>query len=730
MSITNKLNQIKNAIYGKEVRGAIHDAIKQVYDDASVNHDNANMEVKMARGTHNTLNDRLDNVDEIQTQTNAHLSQTKQELDGKINSNGVGEVTWANLAQDARENISGNKVAVVGENSVGTVNVIDASITSAKRTNIGEWGFIQGKYGKCELDLENRRLILPPGSINRYVTFRNENFEIPSGITYVDVSFGEAHEESAGFIFFDTKTKTFKTGGINVANEFCVFIGFAWWGAKQLVPHTLDEYYQPEPIYSINGLEEDNFFGQQAQLQFSEIMTIDFNHRKLIMPSTGFYVAYKNVNKFISNITEVDLSCGKESEAIGCFVFFDPKSESFVTTEYLERVKKRCLYIGFIWWGEKRVIPYSNGQLYQPEPIYMLNSTVKSSITQTHVNGRYGILNSASPIVIDLCNKKIKFSNPVSFSEVYDGFNSYSISQKQKDNGIDIDFKENDNTDADAGYIYFNTDTGELEYKTKYQSIDQCALLNHIFLGVIFSNGQNTMLNFSNYRVENHVNVLEHSKWKGKVVNILGDSITEGKGTTIKYADSLAASLGCTVRNYGISGSTISSGSGSNTGSNPMDTRFADMDDNADGIIVFGGTNDFGWRHTPLGNINDNDKTTFYGSLKTLIEGLINKYPLVPIMFITPLHRADGDGDGENTPNIHGKKLVDYVNAIKEVCELYSIKVCDLWSKSGIQPNLPIHKDLYTSKTTGYPEGDGLHPNEIGNKKITPIIVNDFNDLL
>lgn len=75
MSITNKLNQIKNAIYGKEVRGAIHDAIKECYDDASVNHDNANMEVKMARGTHNTLNDRLDNVDEIQAQTNAQLSQ-------------------------------------------------------------------------------------------------------------------------------------------------------------------------------------------------------------------------------------------------------------------------------------------------------------------------------------------------------------------------------------------------------------------------------------------------------------------------------------------------------------------------------------------------------------------------------------------------------------------------------------------------------------------------------
>lgn len=80
-NITNYLNKIKTAVYGKDVRGAIHDAIKQVYDDASVNHDNANMEVKMARGTHNTLNDRLDNVDEIQAQTNAQLSDVKEQSD-------------------------------------------------------------------------------------------------------------------------------------------------------------------------------------------------------------------------------------------------------------------------------------------------------------------------------------------------------------------------------------------------------------------------------------------------------------------------------------------------------------------------------------------------------------------------------------------------------------------------------------------------------------------------
>ena len=121
MSITNKLNQIKNAIYGKEVRSAIHDAIKECYDDASVNHDNANMEVKMARGTHNTLNDRLDNVDEIQAQTNAQLSEIQldvsdnytyltQQLNAKANESEVykkSEKTFRRF--DRRSNYSHGK---------------------------------------------------------------------------------------------------------------------------------------------------------------------------------------------------------------------------------------------------------------------------------------------------------------------------------------------------------------------------------------------------------------------------------------------------------------------------------------------------------------------------------------------------------------------------------------------------------------------------------------------
>lgn len=66
-NISNELNQIKNAIYGKDVRDAIHDGIKKTYDDAAQS-GNANMEVSLARGNYQTLNDRLVNVDGILNQ--------------------------------------------------------------------------------------------------------------------------------------------------------------------------------------------------------------------------------------------------------------------------------------------------------------------------------------------------------------------------------------------------------------------------------------------------------------------------------------------------------------------------------------------------------------------------------------------------------------------------------------------------------------------------------------
>ena len=69
--------------------------------------------------------------------------------------------------------------------------------------------------------------------------------------------------------------------------------------------------------------------------------------------------------------------------------------------------------------------------------------------------------------------------------------------------------------------------------------------------------------------------------------------------------------------------------------------------------------------------------------------------------------------------------MADYVYAIKEVCEYYSIPICDLWSMSGIQPNIEAHRIMYTSNAEDTECGgdyDGLHLNEVGHLRIAKII--------
>ena len=81
MSIQNYLEKIKTSIFGKDVRQSIHDAIKQCYDDATINHDNANMEVKLARGTHDTLNSRITENEKKQEKISSQLDNKTQQLE-------------------------------------------------------------------------------------------------------------------------------------------------------------------------------------------------------------------------------------------------------------------------------------------------------------------------------------------------------------------------------------------------------------------------------------------------------------------------------------------------------------------------------------------------------------------------------------------------------------------------------------------------------------------------
>ena len=191
--------------------------------------------------------------------------------------------------------------------------------------------------------------------------------------------------------------------------------------------------------------------------------------------------------------------------------------------------------------------------------------------------------------------------------------------------------------------------------------------------------------------------------------NFLGDSITEGTGTT--GADKIFYSLlgekyGMKVRGYGIGGTRLAyqqEPSANARWDRSFSDRFSEMDDDADLVVMFGGTNDYGHGDAPIGTPEDRDPKTFYGACHYIMKGLIEKYPESTIVIMTPLHRAVEErvrGGGEKV------YLKRYVEIIKEVSEYYSLPVIDLWAISGIQPKVDVIKQKYCP--------DGLHPNDAG----------------
>lgn len=203
--------------------------------------------------------------------------------------------------------------------------------------------------------------------------------------------------------------------------------------------------------------------------------------------------------------------------------------------------------------------------------------------------------------------------------------------------------------------------------------------------------------------------------------NFLGDSITEGcgtSGTDKTFHQLLAKKYNMkAARNYGIGGTRLAR---QITPTNAVwDQSFADrfekMDDDAQLVVLFGGTNDFGHGDAPLGTMADREPTTFYGACHYIMSGLITKYPEAKIVVMTPLHRCNEDnprGDG-NKPYNYGSLSV-YVNIIREVAEFYSLPLLDLWATSGLQPRVPAIKERYCP--------DGLHPNDAGHAKLAEIL--------
>lgn len=207
---------------------------------------------------------------------------------------------------------------------------------------------------------------------------------------------------------------------------------------------------------------------------------------------------------------------------------------------------------------------------------------------------------------------------------------------------------------------------------------------------------------------------------KGKIIDFLGDSITFGSGTSgedKRFSNLIAAETGAVCRNYGIGGTRIARQK--NLTDDPSDRDFCsrvdEMDPDADVVVVFGGTNDFGHGEAPVGCMEDRTADTFYGALHLLCTSLLQRYPEALIVVLTPLHRWNEDNMRGDRKPADVAVLRTYVDAIRQVAEYYSLPMLDLYACGGLQPAVPVIREKYMP--------DGLHPNDAGHEILAHKII-------
>ena len=215
---------------------------------------------------------------------------------------------------------------------------------------------------------------------------------------------------------------------------------------------------------------------------------------------------------------------------------------------------------------------------------------------------------------------------------------------------------------------------------------------------------------------------------KGKKIAFLGDSITEGVGVSdrehCRYDNRLKEAYGLSaVYNYGISGTRIAHQR--MPSSNPRQdlyfcARAQDLARDADVIVIFGGTNDYGHGDAPFGKIGDDTPATFCGAVEYLLSVLGVTYPAAQLVFMTPARRW-GDECARAEKGDEGLPLLAYVDVIKEICARHGVPCVDLYRTMGINPNNEDERERFAP--------DALHFNDAGHARLAECLMACLNSL-
>lgn len=232
--------------------------------------------------------------------------------------------------------------------------------------------------------------------------------------------------------------------------------------------------------------------------------------------------------------------------------------------------------------------------------------------------------------------------------------------------------------------------------------------------------------------------------WQGKRVAYFGDSITDpnNKAADKKYWHCLQEWLGITPYVYAVSGRQW------NDIPRQADMLQKEHNDSVDAIIILMGTNDYN-NGVPVGQwYTEQDEevmyahgkpkalttrrrqhlcmtdSTYKGRINIAMDKVRQMYPDKQIVLLTPIHRGGfyrSDTNWQCTEdytNQCGLYLQDYVDAVKEVANIWAVPVIDMNSLCGLNPMQDNHGKYFNNADT-----DRLHPNNLGHHRMAQVLM-------
>ena len=180
---------------------------------------------------------------------------------------------------------------------------------------------------------------------------------------------------------------------------------------------------------------------------------------------------------------------------------------------------------------------------------------------------------------------------------------------------------------------------------------------------------------------------IKNSPLFGSAIGGIGDSLMYGNklGNSYTWFNKIGEKYHMSYYNFGQNGSPIGIAENYDYSlSKNIDNNLTSIGESVtlEYFIILGGANDKRL-NVPIGTNEDTNRNTFKGGLKYIINAVLTKYPKCKLLLMTNFNRYP-DKNSLGLSDIH------YVDAMKEVAEMYSLDCYDNYRKSGLSFQNPL----------------------------------------